>query len=146
MIALTLSPLFVRWAEAPGIVTSFYKMFITGILLTPVVLWAARRGGWPDTRAFLFPIAAGAFSALDHAFWSTAIEKTTVANATLLNNISPLWVALFAILIWQEKLKARFWLGLLAIFGGVSMVLGSTILVRPDFAGGDYLALLSSFF
>ena len=144
--ALTLSPMFVHWAEAPGLVTSFYKMGLAAVVLTPLVLWHGRKRGWPARQAFLFPIAAGFFSALDHGFWSTAIGKTTVANATLLNNISPLWVALFAVLIWREQPKKRFWLGLLAIFIGVSMVLGSTLLIRPAFAGGDTLAAFSSFF
>lgn len=146
VLSLTLSPLFVRWSEAPGLVTSFYKMFITPVLLTPVVFYFAHNYGWPQKKAFLFPIAAGIFSAIDHGFWATALAQTTVANATLLNNLSPLWVGLFALIVWQQKLHLRFWFGLFAAFIGVSLVLGSNIFVRTNFACGDLLAILSSVF
>ncbi len=82
-------------------------------------------------------MVAGLFSSLDHSFWATAIEKTTVANATLLNNISPLWVSLFALLIFKERFGLKFWVGLAAVLAGASAVLGSTILI-PQFASGTY--------
>lgn len=146
VIALTLSPLFVRWADAPGIVTSFYRMLITAVILTPFALHKLRTAERLPGREYLFPILAGVFSSLDHGLWATAIEQTTVANATLLNNISPLWVALFAILVWRERLGLRFWVGLAAVLAGASAVLGSTILIRPDFVNGDFYAVASSFF
>lgn len=146
ILALTISPLFVRWADAPGVVTSLFRMLIAAITLTPFAFHEIRKAKPLHSKAFLFPILAGFFSAIDHGLWATAIENTTVANATLLNNISPLWVALFAILIWKEHLEWRFWVGLLAVLVGASAVLGSTILFRPEFVTGDYLALISSFF
>lgn len=144
--ALTLSPLFVRWADASGIVTSFYRMVITGTILTPIALRHIRVAGPLDRRTVIFPILAGIFSAADHGLWALAIDNTTVANATLLNNISPLWVALFAALVWRERLGPRFWVGLAAVLGGASAVLGSTIFIRPDFVRGDFYGIISSFF
>ena len=146
VIALTLSPLFFRWADAPGLVTSFYRMAITTVLLL-VLVGSSGKGGFSIPRKWLFfPILGGIASALDHSFWSTSIEITTVANATLLNNVSPLWVALFAAIIFREKLRGWFWFGLLAVMAGAAMVLGSTLFSRPSFALGDVLALTSSIF
>ena len=145
-IALTLSPLFVRWADAPGVVTSFYRMLITAVILTPFALNKWKAAEKPERSEYIFPILAGVFSSLDHGLWATAIEQTTVANATLLNNISPLWVALFALLVWRERLGVRFWVGLAALLAGASAVLGSTILFRPDFVSGDFYAIASSLF
>jgi len=146
VLALTVSPLFVRWAQAPGIITSFYRMLIAWLVLSPFFLMRAKKSGWPEFKHAIYPIGAGIFSALDHGFWSTAIEQTTVANATLLNNISPIWVAAFAMIVWRQRLNNRFWLGLVAILAGASLVLGSTILIRPNLVRGDYLAIISSFF
>lgn len=146
ILALTISPLFVRWADAPGIVTSLFRMLIAGLVLTPFAIREIKVVKPAQWKALSLPILAGFFSAIDHGLWATAIENTTVANATLLNNISPLWVALFAILIWKERLEWRFWIGLIAVLVGASAVLGSTILFRPQFVFGDYLALVSSFF
>jgi drug/metabolite transporter (DMT)-like permease len=146
VLASSLSPLFIRWADAPGIMTSFYRMLIAWIILTPFTVISFRKQGRLKLDHFIFPIAAGIFTSFDKIFWSTAIELTTVANATLLNNISPLWVALFAVIIWHERLRSRFWVGLIMVLVGASVVLGSTILIRPNFAVGDYLAIISSFF
>lgn len=146
VLALTFSPLFVRWAGAPGVVTSFYRMLITAIILTP---FAARRIAHlrrPALRNLAFPVAAGLFTSFDHAFWSAGIERTTVANATLLNYIAPLWVSLFAWTIWRERLDRRYWLGLGLTFAGAFGVLGNTLLIRPAFAFGDLLAIISSVF
>jgi len=146
VFGLVLSPLFLRWADAPGMVTSFYRMAITSLALTPFMWSYVKRHGWPKLKYLVFPLIGGVFSSLDHAFWSTGIERTTVANATLLNNLSPLWVALFMMLVWGERLRGRFWIGLVAVLVGASTVLGSTILIRPVFALGDYLAVISSMF
>jgi drug/metabolite transporter (DMT)-like permease len=88
----------------------------------------------------------GVFTAMDHGFWSTSLGMTRVANATLLNNIDPLWVALFAFTIWHEKLPPRFWLGLVLALAGATVVLGSDFLSHPQFSNGDFLALFSSVF
>lgn len=146
VLALTLSPLFMRWAQAPGLVTSFYRMAVASFFLTPFMLYYVSKNGWPKWNHVLLPLLGGLFSSLDHAFWSTGILRTTVANATLLNNLSPLWVALFAMLVWKEQLRGRFWIGVVAVLAGASAVLGSTILIRPVFAEGDYLAIISSLF
>jgi drug/metabolite transporter (DMT)-like permease len=200
VLAMVLSPLFIRWSEAPGLVTAFYKMFITPVILTPVVIYAARkkivpfvaslryavlgkppakdlahsdvdgsrlsdrdravspRKAFPtgtdgaaafslsDLKIFLFPLAAGFFSAMDHGLWATSIKMTSVANSTLLNNLSPLWVGLFSLVVWREKLKSRFWLGLAAAFLGTTLVLGSNVFSGGGVSGGDLIAILSSVF
>ena len=46
----------------------------------------------------------------------------------------------------MKKLRGRFWVGVVAVLAGASTVLGSTILIRPVFAQGDYLAIISSLF
>lgn len=146
MIALTLSPLFVRWADAPGMMTSFYRMLITTLVLTPFLVHWVIKNGRLNLTLFVLPIIAGVFTSLDHAFWCSALERTSVANSALLNNISPVWVALFAMIVWHERLNGRFWFALIAVLVGAATVLGSTVLMRPDFALGDALAVISSFF
>ncbi len=146
VLGLTLSPLFFRWADAPALVTSFYRMLITALVLSPLVRLAGKQKTAVNWPLMLIPVVGGVASALDHSFWSSAIERTTVANATLLNNVSPLWVGLFAWLVLKEKLKPGFWVGLVAVLAGATMVLGSTVSARPAFAQGDLLALTSSVF
>ena len=146
IFALTLSPLFFRWAEAPGIVTSFYRMMYASIFLLPFAWKAFNRSAEWKWGYLIYPVIGGLASSLDHSFWGTSIHLTTVANATLLNNASPLWVALFSWIFLKEKLKKSFWLGLLLVLTGATLVLGSTFFVRPALLMGDILALISSVF
>ena len=146
ILALSLSALFVRWADAPGVVTSFYRMALAATFLFPFWFIQPHEHRNPGLRWFIFPILGGLFTALDHAVWSTAIGQTRVANATLLNNMAPLWVALFALLIWREKMRSLFWVGLLLALTGVTFVLGDDLLHRPQLGAGDLLAMLSSVF
>ena len=37
IIFLSVSPLFTHWADAPGVVTSFYRMVISVLVLTPFI-------------------------------------------------------------------------------------------------------------
>lgn len=146
VFALTLSPLFFRWADAPGIVTSFYRMAITSLILG-VLFFLTKSSHQPwQWKHLIFPILGGTASALDHGFWGTSIHLTSVANATLLNNVSPLWVALIAWLFLRETLGKTFWAGLVAVMAGATLVLGSTFVSKPEFLLGDFLALVSSVF
>lgn len=144
-LALSLSGLFIHWAQAPGTVTSFYRMTFASLILLPFIARRTRAQGLPSGRILLLPILAGLFVALDHGFWSTAMDYTQIGTATLINNIAPLWVALFAAIFWRERLTPGFWAGLALVIAGVSVVFGNDLLHRPHFSGGDFLALLSSF-
>jgi drug/metabolite transporter (DMT)-like permease len=146
VIALSMSGLFVRWSEAAGPVTSFYRMAAATLLLLPVILLHLRKQGTLRPIWLLFPMLGGMFSALDHGVWSTAVQNTRIANAMLLNNIAPLWVALFSALVWRERLILRFWLGLLVTLAGMAVVVGGDMLLSPELNRGNQLALLSSFF
>jgi drug/metabolite transporter (DMT)-like permease len=94
-----------------------------------------------QTQAF---IDAG--QCLADSSWNTSLLVTTAANATLLNNAAPVWVALFAWLVFHERLSARFWVGLVLTLGGALGVLGSDFLRHPTLGWGDALAILSSLF
>ncbi len=146
VLALTASPLFVRWADAPGVVKSLYRMVIAASLITPFAIHKLRTGALILDKRIIFPILAGIFSAIDITLWMTAIEKTAVANATLLNNIAPVWVAIFAGVVWHEKLNDKFWIGLGILFVGAFMVLRNSLVFSAESFLGDKLAIVSSFF
>ena len=146
VLALTFSSLFIRWANAPGTVTTFYRMTIGAIAFFPFFMHQPVEQRRIDRRWLFLPLIGGLFTAMDHATWATAIESTRVANATLLNNLAPLWVALVAILVWRERLPGGFWLGLVMALGGAAVVLGSDFVTRPQLNGGNLLAVASSLF
>ena len=140
-----------RWANAPGVVTSFYRMTLATLVMSPVLLSQAGRqvapGGGKWSWAVLLPAALGGlFTALDHGTWSTSIGLTRVANATLLNNTAPVWVALAAYFVFKEKLQKNFWLGLALTMAGAIAMLASDLFTHPTLGWGDLLALGSGLF
>lgn len=146
VLCLSMSAIFVRTAQAPGIVTSFYRMTTAALILIPVILVRTKGKINFDKRWLLAPLAAGFITALDHGAWSTAIAYTSIANANLINFIAPVWVALVSWFFWKQKLPVWFWIGLAFVIAGMTFVFGSNLLLHPSFSKGDALALLSSFF
>ncbi len=146
VIAFGFSALFVRWANAPGPVVGFYRIGLSTLILIPFFI--ARRGkGAPIGKGILiFPVLGGVLTALDHGFWNTAVNFTSAANAALLANTAPLWVALFAWLAWKERLQAAFWIGLLLTLTGAAIVLGTDLLRHPTLGIGDILAITAGVF
>jgi drug/metabolite transporter (DMT)-like permease len=146
VLALSFSAMFVRWANAPGPVTAFYRMFFSLFLLLPFFIRRTNTNPAIKTRAIIFPLLAGIFTALDLALWNTSLSYTTAANATLLGNTAPLWVALGTWLIFKQKLSPPFWRGLAITLLGAALILGTDFLLHPRFGIGDVMAIFTGFF
>ncbi|HLF74693.1 MAG TPA: DMT family transporter [Anaerolineales bacterium] len=146
VLALSFSAMFVRWADAPGPVTAFYRLFLSIFLLLP--FFVPRAGSNPSIRswAIAFPLLAGIFTAGDLALWTSSLSYTTAANATLLGNTAPLWVALGAWLILKQELSPAFWRGLIITLVGAALILGTDLILHPRFGVGDVMAMLTGFF
>ena len=145
IFALSFSSLYIHWSSAPGVTTSFFRMLFASLTLLPVYLLLKNKEKirW---KLLLFPIGAGIFTSLDHAFWSTAINTTNIANATLFNNISPIWVALFSAFVLKEKLTSKYFIGLILAILGIGLIYGNNLINNPKLSFGDGLALTSSIF
>lgn len=147
IICLSFSAMFGKWANAPGPVIGFYRIGLATIFLLPVFLYNRHRNGVKlPAVILLFPLLGGLFTALDHGTWNSSLRFTSAANATLLGNTAPLWVALFAWLVFREKLRGLFWVGLACALAGAAVVLGSDFIRHPSMGLGDMLALAAGVF
>lgn len=140
ILALSLSAMFVRWADAPGPVTGFYRMFLSTLILTPFFILRCIRSRIVNKADIIFPILGGVFTSCDLALWNSSLAYTTAANATLLGNTAPLWVAIGAWLIFHERLHKDFWLGLLLALVGAALIMGGDFLTHPRLGIGDLMA------
>lgn len=147
VLALSFSAMFVRWADAPGPITALYRMFFSIFLLLPFLL-ARRTNDTPiiKTRVVVFPLLAGAATAFDLALWNTSLSYTTAANATLLGNTAPLWVALGTWLIFKKQLSSSFWRGLAVTLLGAALILGTDFILHPRLGIGDVMAIFTGLF
>lgn len=146
ILSLSFSAMFVRWANAPGPVTAFYRLFFSIFLLLPFFLPRLRKNTSIWSQGIVFPLLAGVFTAFDLALWTASLAYTTASNATLLGNTSPLWVALGTWLILKQKLPASFWRGLAIALMGAVFIMGTDFLLHPRFGVGDVMALFTGFF
>jgi drug/metabolite transporter (DMT)-like permease len=144
IVSLSFAAFFVRWANAPAPVMGFYRLGIATLILTP--FFVRRRQRTPGVAPLrwgivILPVLAGLGSALDHFAWNTSLKYTSAANATLLGNTAPLWVALVAWLLFKERTRGLFWIGLALTMGGAVAVLSNDFLRHPMIGWGDLLAL-----
>ncbi|MBL8078524.1 MAG: DMT family transporter [Anaerolineales bacterium] len=146
IIALSLSAMFVRWSDAPGPITGFYRLLISTILFFLFFLQRQQKLEPIEIRWIWFPLCAGLFTAFDFAFWNTSVKYTSAANATLLGNTSPLWVALAALFFLKEKLRGTFWLGLAFALAGAVLIVGTDFFKHPTLGLGDLMASTAAIF
>lgn len=132
-ICIGFSAIFVRFANTTGDVVSVYRLAIAAIAMgiPALINWRRGRAKLP-LSALPFALLGGFFFACDTSIWSTAVNYTTAANATLLGNTAPLWVGLAAMTLFKEKLGSRYWMGL-----GVALAGALVILLGDAFKGNE---------
>lgn len=146
IFSLSFSAMFVRWANAPGPVTAFYRLFFSIFLLLPFCLTRTKTNPFIKSRSIIFPLLAGVFTACDLGLWTTSLSYTTASNATLLGNTAPLWVALGTWLILRQRLTRGFWRGLTVTLLGAALIMGTDFILHPRFGVGDAMAVFTGVF
>jgi drug/metabolite transporter (DMT)-like permease len=147
-MAMGISPIFVRFAEVGPFASAFWRV---GLALPALWLWAALERPAeprpePDKGARLSVLLAGLFFAGDLSFWHLAIMNTSVANATFLATLAPVWVVLGSGLFLGERVAPPVFLGLALCLVGASALIGNTWSSAPGHLDGDLYGVATSFF
>jgi drug/metabolite transporter (DMT)-like permease len=144
IVCIGWSAIFVKLAAVPGPASAFYRMFFASVILIPA--WLVRRPLAPSRAGIRLSLICGLFFAGDLALWNTALLHTSAANATLLANLSPLWVGLGALVLLHEPVGPRYWLGMAIALAGSFVVLRGGALLTGSLNAADLLAVGASFF
>jgi drug/metabolite transporter (DMT)-like permease len=146
-MAMGISPVFVRFAEVGPFTSAFWRV---GLALPALWLWSMleppARLEPGDTSARISVIAAGLLFAGDLSFWHLAIMNTSVANATFLATLAPVWVVLGSGIFLGERVEAKVFVGLALCLVGAVALIGDTWSVSPGQLDGDIYGLATSFF
>ena len=114
-------PVLVRLAHAGPSAIGFWRVTLALPLLW-LLAGRTEAGVGAPTRMLG---AAGLFFALDLGFWHYAIHFTSVANATVLSNLTPVVVTAVGWFAFRERPRALFLLGLgAAVSGALFMAVG----------------------
>lgn len=120
---LGLAPILVRLTETGPAAAGFWRLLFALPLLLILV---GRPGGEGFGRPSKWMLLAGLFFALDLSFWHYGIVMTSVANATVLCNLTPVVVTLVGWFVFKERPQRLFVLALaLAMGGAFAMAAGA---------------------
>ncbi len=98
-------------------------MVFASLLVGAYPLWRGRPLG-VSPRHGLLAVASGLCFGTDLALWNTGLVHTSVANATLLVNTTPLYVGLWSVLVLRQRLPPRFIGGAALALAGAALLLG----------------------
>jgi drug/metabolite transporter (DMT)-like permease len=88
--------------------------------------------------------AVSGFLAADLMLWSWSLTRTSVANATLLSNLTPLFTCLGGWVFWQKSFQKKLLLGMAIAIGGVGLIGLNDLQVGALKLQGDAIALLAA--
>jgi drug/metabolite transporter (DMT)-like permease len=143
---IALSPIFVRLSEAGPTATAFWRVALAVPVLWLLCFMKEKAREKNRKAPWLLLIAAGFAFAGDLGFWHASIQLTSVANSTLLANLSSLFVTLAAWIFLRERPSRLFLTGLgLALFG-VTLLVRSSLQFSATALAGDALGVVTAMF
>jgi len=141
------SPIFVRLSEVGPMATAFWRV---ALALMPFFLISRVTKQADETpaglRDYFFLALPGAFLAVDLATWHLSLTMTSVANATLLANLAPVFVTLGSWLIFRTRITPVFLTGLALALLGVIVLKGGPAAIGGGQLAGDATAIVAAIF
>jgi len=136
--AIAFAPIFVRLADTGPVASAFWRCSLAVPVLWAWVYIGVRddfhKAQPPARKSSLTPffplVLAGIFFACDLGVWHFSILYTSVANATVLANLAPIFVTLAGWMFWKRKVTRTFLVGMFVAIAGMF------VLVGPNFAAG----------
>ena len=146
--AIAFAPILVRLSEVGPVATAFWRVALALPVLALALARERRRaadaGGTIGVdRAVLL---AGLCFAGDLAFWHWSIRFTSVANATLLANVAPVFVTLIGFVAFGRRVSALFVLGMVVALAGACALMGASLRLGAEHLLGDGLGLVTALF
>jgi len=147
ILGISLSSIFVRYSQAPSLVTAAFRLLWTVLLMTPVIfLKRETRKELLRTgkRELILSAASGLLLAVHFATWFESLRRTTVAASTIIVCTEVIWVALMYRFFMNGTICKN------ARAAVTITLLGSVLIAVSDSAGGrnglsgDVLALIAA--
>lgn len=117
--------------QIPPLTLSFWRWTCAALLVT-VIAWPQLKTHWPTIRAnlgvltFLSLTGTALFNALQYV----ALTYTTAVAAAVINSTGPVLIAIFAFVIFGDRISRVQWVGIVVSFVGVLV-----IITRGDLSG-----------
>jgi len=124
-----LAPIAIRISEVGAHATNMWRFLFA---LPILALWMGASKTIPSQRQAILLLVAGLMFGVEISLWAAALGLTTVANATLLVNLTPVFAAGIGWVLFKERIS------LTVLGGGVTALVGAVILAmaRAQANGG----------
>lgn len=148
ILGISLSAIFVRYSQAPSVVTAAYRMLWTVLLMTPMVL-GNRKYCQELTncsrKTIILCAVSGIFLGLHFVTWFESLALTSVASSTVIVCTEVIWVALGFCIFLRGKLSKKAILSIaLTLSGSVLIALSDYSSTGSSLFYGDLLALTAA--
>ncbi|MBC5837459.1 DMT family transporter [Flavobacterium muglaense] len=145
ILCISIFPILVKLRLTPGLISAFYRMAIAFSLLLPYML-ITKKFKLPQKKYILLAIICGVLFASDVAVWNIAIQESSATQASLLTNLSPLWVGVISYVFLKIKPATNFWIGTIVALLGMILLVGFEFFLELNFDHAFILAVLSGLF
>ena len=159
ILALSFAPILIRFSEHDlgPYGTVFNRFWIASLALVlgnqSVKLWGRIRNHESPSEAreqytvqdFVYLAIGTSLDSLSFVTWTWSLSKTTVANASLLHNTTPIFAVLGGYLFLNQTFGRGFLMGTSLSLGGVILIGLEDFHISQETLVGDGSALLSAF-
>ncbi len=148
--AVSTSAILVEWSDAPSLVKALYRVLFTTLLVAPVAL--RRHPGSMRAlprRDLLGAGVAGVALAVHFGAWFESLNWTSVAASVTLVQSQPVFVAVGAAVLLDERFTRRMAVGIAVALAGMVLMSSADLLGAPAAGAtrplyGDALAVLGA--
>ena len=148
VVAVSTSAILIRWSGAPSIVAAFYRVLFTTLLLAPVAVYRHRTAFARLQRRHLASATlAGVALSIHFAAWFESLSWTSVAASVTIVQSQPLFVAVGAVALLNERVSRGMVAGIAVAVWGIAVMSAPDLLGRANSTAptyGNALALLGA--
>ncbi len=136
-MAIGFAGIFMRLSDVNPLASAFWRMALAAPFLWAwaFAVRAQDKDAGKRTDFGKSLVLAGIWFAGDMGIWHLSLHYTTVANATLLSNFAPVFIALWMWIAYRVRFAPVF------IVGMAVALIGAIMLVGPNASGGDHKLL-----
>ncbi len=132
--------LVVKSATAPLITTAFFRLFITVLIMLPVVVAKNDRSTRIPRKELMLSMLSGLILGVHFFGWFVALDYTTVANATVIVDASSVFTLLGGHLFLNDKMTKKETICVTATFIGAILLTYRSL----SFGSNEYIGILLS--
>ncbi len=149
LICTTSAPILMRLSELGPLATAAWRTTLAVPVLALFLFFEPREVraiSALDRKDFGLLVLAGLFFAADLAFWNSSVMLTSVASASFLTNLAPVFVVLGSWLLFKDRPSSLFLVGLAVGVGGSAIMMSESLETSSRNFLGDFMSVVAAAF